>query len=70
MNKVDLYIDTDIKLNEMDEYDLVKNIQMIFNTQVGIKRTPINSKYELYSDDKYLQAEVSNWVEDYFQMNK
>jgi hypothetical protein len=54
----------------MDEYDLVKNIQMIFNTQVGIKRTPINSKYELYSDDKYLQAEVSNWVEDYFQMNK
>jgi len=70
MNKVELYIDSDVKLSEMDEYDMVKNIQMIFNTQVGLKRIPINSKYELRSDDKYLEAEVSNWVEDYFQMNR
>ncbi len=70
MNKVELYIDSDIKLSEMDEYDMVKNIQMIFNTQVGLKRIPINSKYELRSEDKYLEAEVSNWVEDYFQMNR
>jgi|LakMenEpi03Aug12_release.lakeMendotaPanAssembly.Ray.scaffolds.fasta_scaffold522582_2 hypothetical protein len=70
MNKVELYIDSDVKLSEMDEYDMVKNIQMIFNTQVGLKRIPINSKYELRSEDKYLEAEVSNWVEDYFQMNR
>lgn len=70
MNKVELYIDSDIKLSEMDEYDMIKNIQMIFNTQVGVKRIPINSKYELRSEDKYLEAEVSNWVEDYFQMNR
>ena len=70
MNKVELYIDSDIKLSEMDEYDMVKNIQMIFNTQVGLKRIPINSKYELRSEDKYLEAEVSNWVEDYFEMNR
>ena len=70
MNKVELYIDSDVKLSEMDEYDMVKNIQMIFNIQVGLKRIPINSKYELRSDDKYLEAEVSNWVEDYFQMNR
>lgn len=66
MNKVELYIDSDVKLSEMDEYDMVKNIQMIFNTQVGLKRIPINSKYELSSEDKYLEAEVSNWVEEYF----
>lgn len=70
MNKVELYIDSDVKLSEMDEYDMIKNIQMIFNTQVGLKRIPINSKYELRSEDKYLEAEVSNWVEDYFQMNR
>lgn len=70
MNKVELYIDSDVKLSEMDEYDMVKNIQMIFNTQVGLNRIPINSKYELKSEDKYLEAEVSNWVEDYFQMNR
>jgi hypothetical protein len=70
MNKVELYIDSDVKLSEMDEYDMVKNIQMIFNTQVGLKRIPINSKYELRSEDKYLEAEVSNCVEDYFQMNR
>lgn len=70
MNKVELYIDSDIKLSEMDEYDMIKNIQMIFNTQVGLKRIPINSKYELRSEDKYLEAEVSNWVEDYFEMNR
>jgi hypothetical protein len=70
MNKVELYIDSDVKLSEMDEYDMVKNIQMIFNTQVGLKRIPINSKYELRSEDKYLEAEVSNWVEDYFEMNR
>ena len=70
MNKVDLYIDSDVKLSEMDEYDMIKNIQMIFNTQVGLKRIPFNSKYELRSEDKYLEAEVSNWVEDYFQMNR
>jgi hypothetical protein len=70
MNKVELYIDSDVKLSEMDEYDMVKNIQMIFNTQVGLNRIPINSKYELRSEDKYLEAEVSNWVEDYFQMNR
>lgn len=70
MNKVELYIDSDVKLSEMDEYDMIKNIQMIFNTQVGLKRIPINSKYELRSEDKYLEAEVSNWVEDYFEMNR
>jgi len=65
MNTVKLYIDNDVNLSDMDEYNIIKNIQMIYNTNVEVKRTFLDSKYVLTCNDKYTEALVSEYVENF-----
>jgi len=63
MNTVKLYIDNDVNLSDMDEYNIIKNIQMIYNTNVEVKRTFLESKYFLSCNDKYTETLVSEYIE-------